>query len=143
MSMREAGDSAGAAGCGAVLVESCARRLIEPSPTALATSRIRPSEVKGRESMRLSSATTGKSNKTWKSCNKASSQMGRARLTINFASRKFRPLDAKQSHPVIYLIILISTSLNSQHLNGGNAKGVSFWLPQSPTRLSGHTQKEQ
>src|SRR5580692_5885032 len=63
MSMREAGDSAGAAGFGAVLVESCARRLIEPSPTALATSRIRPSEVKGRECMRLSSATTGKSYK--------------------------------------------------------------------------------
>src|SRR6202008_3671979 len=59
-----------------------------------------------------------------------------ARLTINFASRKFRPLDAKQSHPVIYSIFLISTSLNSQHLNGGNAKRVSFWIPCSPTRLS-------
>src|ERR1700722_551542 len=61
MSIREAGASAGAAGFEAVLVESWAKRLIELSPTAPATSRIRPSEVKGRECMRLSSATTGKS----------------------------------------------------------------------------------
>jgi hypothetical protein len=51
-------------------------------------------------------------------------------------------LDAKQSHPVIYSIFLISTSLNSQHLNGGNAEGDSYGLPYSPTSLSGHTQKE-
>ncbi len=71
MSIREAGGSEGAVGLGAVLVESWAKRLAEPSPTAPATSRIRPSEVKGRECMRLSSATTGKSYKTWKSFNKA------------------------------------------------------------------------
>src|ERR1700685_4413452 len=70
MSIREAGDSAGATGFEAVLDESWAKRLTEPSPTALATSRIRPSEVNGRECMRLSSATTGKSNRTRKSFNK-------------------------------------------------------------------------
>jgi len=116
----------GAAGFGAVLVESCARRLIEPSPTALATSRIRPSEVKGRECMRLSSATTGKSNKTWKSFNKAI-EPKRSWLESQTKSShtKTRRLDAKHLHPVIYSIFLISTSLNSQHLNGCIAKRVS------------------
>ncbi len=42
----------------------------------------------------------------------------------NSSHAKFRLLDAKQSHPVIYSIFLISTSLNSQHLNGRSAKGV-------------------
>src|ERR1700678_601997 len=88
MSMREAGDSAGATGFGAVLDESWAERLAEPSPTALATSRIRPSEVKGRECMRLSSATTGNAFKNRKWCNKPSSQRGAARVKINFVSRK-------------------------------------------------------
>src|ERR1700721_4808219 len=68
--MREAGDSVGAVGfgavLGAVLVESWAKRLTEPSPTMPAANRIRPSEDKGRECMRLSSATTGKSFKKLK-----------------------------------------------------------------------------
>src|SRR5579859_6768477 len=84
--------------------------------------------------MRLSSATTGKSYKTWKSCNKASSQMGRGSTHNQFRVTQIRPLDAKQSHPVIYSIFLISTSLNSQHLNDGNAKRVSFWIHCSPTK---------
>src|ERR1700733_7364482 len=143
MSMREAGDSAGATGFGAVLDESCAKRLTEPSPTALATSRIRPSEVKGRECMRLSSATTGKSNKTWKSFNKAI-EPKRSWLESQTKSShtKTRRLDAKHPHPVIYSIFLISTSLNSQHLNGCIAKRVSFELPLSPTMIFARTQKE-
>src|ERR1700684_4547953 len=95
MSIREAGASAGAAGFEAVLVESWAKRLTEPSPTALATSRIRPSEVKGRESMRLSSATTGKSYKTWKSFNKASSQMGRGSTYNQFRVTQIQTVGCK------------------------------------------------
>src|SRR5271156_3013281 len=100
MSMREAGDSAGAAGFGAVLDESWAKRLAEPSPTALATSRIRPSEVNGRECMRLSSATTGKSNKTGKSFNKTVEPKFVARDNIDFTPYKTATFDAKHPHRV-------------------------------------------
>jgi hypothetical protein len=142
MSIREAGGSAGATGFGAVLVESCARRLKEPSPTALATSKVRPSELKGRECMRLSSATTGKSYKTWKSFNKAIEPKGTwLESQSNSCHANTRPLDAKHPHPVIYSIFLISTSLNSQHLNGGIARRVSSWLPFPPTNLSTHKKK--
>src|SRR5579862_9218578 len=55
-SMREAGASA-AAGFEGELDESWARRLREPSPKAHTTKRIRLREIKGRECMRLSSAT--------------------------------------------------------------------------------------
>src|ERR1700677_4328198 len=88
MSMREAGDSAGATGFGAVLDESWAKRLIEPSPIALATSRIRPSEVNGRECMRLSSATTGKSNKTGKSFNNTVEPEERGSRKLDFTPHK-------------------------------------------------------
>src|ERR1700744_2796017 len=67
--------------------------------------------------------------------------MGRGSSHAKIRVTQIQPPDAKQSHPVIYSIFLISTSLNSQHLNGENAEGVSFWLPCLPTKLSAHTQK--
>src|SRR5580698_2258696 len=114
--MREAGDSVGAVGfgaeLGAVLVESWAKRLTEPSPTMPAANRIRPSEDKGRECMRLSSATTGKSFKKLKVIQtKLTSQIGRGSTQNTISSHQFRPLDAKCLHPVIYLIFIITTTL--------------------------------
>src|ERR1700682_3353660 len=105
MSIREAGGSAGATGFEAVLVESWAKRLTDPSPTAPATSRIRPSEVNGRECMRLSSATTGKSNKTGKSCNKT--------LELAEAGSSQTRFHATQTHDVR---CKTSTSGNLQHI---------------------------
>src|ERR1700722_14710133 len=89
--MREAGDAGGGVGFGAVLgvvlVEHWAKRLTEPSPTMPAANRIRPSEDKGRECMRLSSATTGKSFKKLKVIQtKLTSQLDVARPKNNFVT---------------------------------------------------------
>src|ERR1700722_16452119 len=125
MSMREAGDSAGAAGFGAVLDESWAKRLAEPSPIALAISRIRPSEVNGRECMRLSSATTGKSNKTGKQFNKHG-RAPRTWLGSNSISRHTnQDVRCKTSTTGNLQHISYPDYLNFQHLNGGNGRGVN------------------
>jgi hypothetical protein len=77
-----------------------------------AANRIRPSEDKGRECMRLSSATTGKSFKKLKVIQtKLTSQIGRGSTQKQFRDTQFRPLDAKQPHPVIYSIFIITTTL--------------------------------
>jgi hypothetical protein len=62
--------------------------------------------------MRLSSATTGKSFKKLKVIQtKLTSQIGRGSTKKQFRDTQFRPLDAKQLHPVIYLIFIITTTL--------------------------------
>ena len=94
------------AGFGAVLDESWAKRLAEPSPTAPATSRIRPSEVNGRECMRLSSATTGKSFKTWKSFNKTIEPKGRGSSHNSIRVTQIQTVGCKTS-----------TSGNLQHIS--------------------------
>src|SRR5271154_2931452 len=125
MSMREAGDSAGAAGFGAVLDESWAKRLAEPSPIALATIRIRPSEVNGRECMRLSSATTGKSNKTGKSFNKTVEPQERGSGQTRFSRHTNLDVRCKTSTSGNLQHISYLDYLNFQHLNGSNERGVS------------------
>jgi hypothetical protein len=116
MSIREAGVSVGAVGFGAVLVESWAKRLTEPSPTTPAANRIRPSEDKGRECMRLSSATTGKSFKKLKVIQtKLTSQNWTWLDSTSLSCHPIQNLgcktDAKQPHPVIYSIFIITTTL--------------------------------
>ena len=123
--MREAGDSAGATGFGAVLDESWAKRLAEPSPIALAISRIRPSEVNGRECMRLSSATTGKSNKTGKSFNKTVEPEERGSGQTRFHATHNLDVRCKTSTSGNLQHISYLDYLNFQHLNGSNGRGVS------------------